>query len=176
MSPQPPVFEHRMTVRLLRLKRLLVLLPMALVLVLVGYAMIPEGTFLTIGSSDVSFFWHSFGHLLVAGGAWILASELVRCSLARRNAGEWHIKLTHERFFWKAPRQPYGREASFDLSLGDIQRCEYRRDGENGQLRSYWIYPQDGTPIRLKDTSGVNIPRVFELLSELGVPYREVET
>ena len=175
MSSHPAPYEHHMTVRVLRLKRLFVWLPMAIILFSIGYTMVPMGTFLTLPESEVSFFLHSFGHLLMAGGLWIVANESVRSFLARGNGGEWHIRLSQERFLWQAPRQPYGQETSFDLSLGDIERCEYRRDGENGQLRSYWVYPQDGAPIRLKDTSGVNIPKIFELLVERGIPYREVE-
>lgn len=176
MPHESPLFEHRVSVKTLRLKRLFILLPMALFLVFVGYSIIPEGTFLTVASSDISFFWHSFGHLLCAGGAWIVMSELFRSLLARRSKGAWHIVLTKTRLSWHAPRQPYGREASFDLALNNIKACEFRRDGENNTLRSYWIHPKDGTPIRLKDTSGVNIPTLFKRLEDLGVPYRETET
>ncbi|MEP2263382.1 MAG: hypothetical protein ABJI00_18370, partial [Paracoccaceae bacterium] len=174
--PSTPAFEHRMTVKVLRLKRLLVLFPMALVLLLLGYALIPEGSFLTLASGDISFFRHALGHVMWIGGAWIMVAETVKSALARGNAGAWHIKLTSERLLWQAPRQPYGREASFDLALSEIDRCEYHYDSENANLRSHWIYPSNGTPIRLKDTSGVDIPRLFSLLEDLGVPYRQVDT
>lgn len=176
MLPTTPAFEHRMTVKVLRLKRLFVLFPIALILLLLGYALIPEGTFLSLASGDISFFRHTVGHVMCAGGAWIVLAESVKSVLARGNAGSWHIKLTADRLLWHAPRQPYGREASFDLALSEIDRCEYHYDSENANLRSYWIYPKNGTPIRLKDTSGVDIPRLFRLLEDLGVPYRQIDT
>ena len=176
MAAKEPAYEHRMTVKVLRTKRLLVLLPMALVLFYAGFAMIPEGTFLRLASGDISFFWHSLGHIMWVGGLWILVAEAVKYTLSRGNAGAWHIKLTDQRLVWQAPRQPYGREASFDIALSDIKRCEYSYLSENKQSRSYRIYPVNGTPIRLKDTSGVDIPQLFKLLEEFGVPYREVET
>lgn len=97
--------------------------------------------------------------------------EIVVTIRSRGSSGSWKIYLDNDVFRWESPNHRWGKEVDFELKLDEITKIE--RHVYSGGVDKFWIYPENGKCIRIRDHSGVSLTWVFERLQSLNIDYIE---
>ncbi len=170
-------FDVRQSVRMRNILRLVIAPLLSVVLIWIGFLLIPEETVLQLRIESIETWsaWSFLGLVCIGSGIYRLFKELIFAIRAISTKGEWHFRLTDHSLLWHVPKHAHGTEEGFEVPLEELSQIEIRtiEKTEGIDEREYWIHFHSRDPVQLRSYSGVSLSWLAEKIRAAGVPYEE---